>query len=127
MVCLPVSYYLDIIHQLWPVQPPLAVWEWPMSGAVIGISSAHTAPHSQYTSHQDARDVLVLACTFQNTRISPALSAQAHLDFCHSSMTCGLVQSSESNSWDEVMVVAYKSRWQFFQMALLTPSYWPLS
>jgi hypothetical protein len=36
------------------------------------------------------------------------------------------LQSNGPGSWDEVMVVAYKSRWQFFHM-LLTPSYWPLA
>lgn len=36
------------------------------------------------------------------------------------------LQSNEPGSWDEVMVVAYKSRWQFFHM-LLTPGYWPLA
>ena len=37
------------------------------------------------------------------------------------------VQGEDSHTWDEVMVVAYKSRWQFMQMALLTPGYWPLA
>lgn len=36
------------------------------------------------------------------------------------------MQSSIPDTWDEVMVVAYKNRWQFFRMALFTPSYWPL-
>lgn len=38
------------------------------------------------------------------------------------------MQAKDSQmTWDEVMVVAYKSRWQFMQMALLTPGYWPLA
>ena len=37
------------------------------------------------------------------------------------------VQGEDSHTWDEVMMVAYKSRWQFMQMALLTPGYWPLA
>ena len=28
---------------------------------------------------------------------------------------------------DELMIVKYKTRWQFVQMALLTPGYWPLA
>ena len=42
------------------------------------------------------------------------------------SCACG-VQAAGPKAWDEVMVVAYKSRWQFFRMALLTPTYWPLA
>ena len=42
------------------------------------------------------------------------------------SCACG-VQAAGPKTWDEVMVVAYKSRWQFFRMALLTPTYWPLA
>ena len=37
------------------------------------------------------------------------------------------VQGADEKTWDEVMVVAYKNRWQFMQMALLTPGYWPLA
>ncbi|CAK0784339.1 hypothetical protein CVIRNUC_007543 [Coccomyxa viridis] len=39
----------------------------------------------------------------------------------------GNMKAAGPKSWDEVMVVAYKSRWQFFRMALLTPTYWPLA
>ncbi len=38
-----------------------------------------------------------------------------------------IVQGAGPGTFDEVMVVAYKHRFQFFKMALLTPSYWPLS
>ena len=34
------------------------------------------------------------------------------------------VQDPTPGVFDEVMVVAYKHRLQFFRMALLTPSYW---
>ena len=37
------------------------------------------------------------------------------------------MQDPGPGTFDEVMVVAYKHRFQFFKMALLTPSYWPLS
>ncbi|CAL8464766.1 g4301 [Coccomyxa elongata] len=39
----------------------------------------------------------------------------------------GKVKSPGPCEWDEIMIVAYKDRFQFFLMALLTPTYWPLS
>ena len=37
------------------------------------------------------------------------------------------LQAPDAHTFDEVMVVAYKHRLQFFRLALLTPSYWPLT
>ena len=31
------------------------------------------------------------------------------------------------DSWDEIMIVKYKNRFQFLKMAMLTPTYWPLA
>ncbi|BDA50365.1 hypothetical protein COCOBI_16-0410 [Coccomyxa sp. Obi] len=39
----------------------------------------------------------------------------------------GKVKASGPSVWDEIMIVSYKDRFQFFRMALLTPTYWPLS
>lgn len=35
-------------------------------------------------------------------------------------------QAPDAAGFDEVMVVQYKSRFQFLHMALLDPHYWPL-
>ena len=48
-------------------------------------------------------------------------------------MACGPItpvvhlQAPDASTFDEVMVVAYKHRLQFFKLALLTPGYWPLT
>lgn len=95
-----------------------------MKDAVIKISSAHAAPHSHFTRMQGSSCYLH---AHVRTLTSVLLCLLWHILTSVSRHDLRTVQSSDSKAWDEVMVVAYKSRWQFFQMALLTPSYWPLS
>ena len=41
-------------------------------------------------------------------------------------MVCYGMQLGDGHM-DELMIVKYKTRWQFVSMAMLTPGYWPLA